>query len=126
MSIEIKGKSPILLKPSEVLKKLKEIMGDNLTDNLEEFNNSNKNIALQIASGREGISLKKAEAIVYYNIDFSATSYWQSRDRMTTNERLHSDIYWILAEKGIENKIYKAVKLVITLSVERLFVTELH
>ncbi len=99
----------IFYKFKEEYKALKEIMGDELTDNLEEFESTNKNIALQIVSGREGISLKKADAIVYYNIDFSATSYWQSRDRMTTNKRLHSDIYWIFSKNGIENKIYKAV-----------------
>ena len=66
-------------------------------------------IALQIVSGREGISLRKADALVYYNIDFSATSYWQSRDRMTTKERKHSDVYWIFSNKGIERSIYNTV-----------------
>jgi hypothetical protein len=46
---------------------------------------------------------------VYYNIDFSATSYWQSRDRMTTKDRLKSDVYWVFSKGGIEDKIYKAV-----------------
>jgi len=46
---------------------------------------------------------------VYYNIDFSATSYWQSRDRMTTKDRLQSDVYWIFADRGIETKIYDMV-----------------
>ena len=55
------------------------------------------------------ISLRKADFLVYYNIDFSATSYWQSRDRMTTKERMHNNIYWIFSEKGIEKMIYKAV-----------------
>jgi len=64
---------------------------------------------LQIVSGREGISLKKASALIYYNIDFSATSYWQSRDRMTTKDRLKNKVYWIFARKGIEHQIYKAV-----------------
>jgi hypothetical protein len=47
--------------------------------------------------------------LVYYNIDFSATSYWQSRDRMTTKERLKNNIYWIFSKGGIEKDIYKAV-----------------
>ena len=68
-----------------------------------------KNIALQIVSGREGISLRKAEALIYYNIDFSATSYWQSRDRMTTKDRLYNKIYWIFSYNGIEDEIYRAV-----------------
>lgn len=88
---------------------LKEIYKDELTDNLEEFNSTNKSIALQIVSGREGISLSNAKYLVYYNIDFSALSYWQSRDRLTTMDRLSNDIYWIFSEGGIEDKIYKAV-----------------
>ena len=81
-----------------------------LTTDLEEFRaDPKKSIALQIVSGREGISLKEAEHIVYYNIDFSATSYWQSRDRMTTKLRPKNKVYWVFAEDGIEDKIYKAV-----------------
>ena len=89
---------------------LKQIFADNLTDDLEEFNSTNKSIALQIQSGREGISLKNAEALVYYNIDFSSVSYWQSRDRMTTIDRKFNDIYWIFSKGGIEEKIYKVVQ----------------
>ena len=88
---------------------LKQVYGDNLTDDLQEFKATNKNIALQIVSGREGISLKEADCLVYYNIDFSALSYWQSRDRMTTKDSKVSDVYWIFAERGIETKIYKTV-----------------
>ena len=88
---------------------LKQVYGDALTDDLEEFDTTTKSIALQIVSGREGISLKKADCLVYYNIDFSALSYWQSRDRMTTKDSTASDVYWIFAEKGIETKIYKTV-----------------
>jgi hypothetical protein len=64
---------------------------------------------LQIVSSREGISLRKADYLVYYNIDFSATSYWQSKDRMTTKERLENQIFWVFAKGGIEQEIYKAV-----------------
>jgi hypothetical protein len=81
----------------------------NVTDNIEEFNTTDKNIALQIVSGREGINLSFADAIVYYNIDFSAISYWQSRDRMTTITRPNSDVYWVFSKGGIEWQIYKAV-----------------
>ena len=91
------------------LKALREVYGDELTTDLQEFYDGDKSIALQIVSGREGISLRQASALVYYNIDFSATSYWQSRDRMTTKDRTESDIYWVFAERGIETKIYKAV-----------------
>lgn len=99
----------IFYKFKEELVALQQVFGDELTTDLDEFNNSYKNIALQIVSGREGISLKKAEYLVYYNIDFSATSYWQSKDRMTTKERLENQVFWIFAKGGIEYDIYKAV-----------------
>lgn len=99
----------IFYKFKEELEALKQVFGDELTTELEEFDNTWKNIALQIVSGREGVSLRKAEYLVYYNIDFSATSYWQSRDRMTTMDRLENQVYWVFAENGIEDKIYQAV-----------------
>jgi len=99
----------IFYKFKEELKALKEIFQDNLTTELKEFVNSKKSIALQIVSGREGISLRQADCLVYYNIDFSATSYWQSRDRMTTKDRIKNEVYWIFSEGGIEDQIYKAV-----------------
>jgi hypothetical protein len=80
-----------------------------LTNDVEEFDNSDKNIALQIVSGREGISLKNAKYLVYYNIAFSATSYWQSRDRLTTMQRQSNEVFWIFSKGGIELDIYKAV-----------------
>jgi hypothetical protein len=103
-------KIAIFYKFKEELNALRQVYGaENLTEDLDEFNNTFKCIALQIVSGREGISLKNAKYLVYYNIDFSATSYWQSRDRLTTMERSSNDVYWIFAKGGIENAIYKSV-----------------
>jgi len=86
------------------------VFGDELTDDLEEFNATSKNIALQIVSGREGISLRNADFLVYYNIDFSATSYWQSKDRMTTIDRKFNKVFWVFTIGGIEEKIYEVVQ----------------
>ena len=99
----------IFYKFKEELNALKEVYGDQLCTDLETFNSTDKTIALQVVSGREGISLRQAESLVYYNIDFSATSYWQSRDRMTTKERLSNKIYWVFSKGGIESEIYKTV-----------------
>jgi hypothetical protein len=88
---------------------IKEVYGDSLTNDLDEFNNTDKSIALQIVSGREGISLKNAECLVYYNLDFSATSYWQSRDRLTTMDRLNNNIYFVFTKRGLEDNIFKAL-----------------
>ncbi len=95
----------------EELNALKQVYGDSLTTDLDEFNfTDNKNIALQIVSGREGISLRNADYVIFYNIQHSAVSYWQARDRMTTMDRLFNKVYWIFSEGGIEDKIYKVVK----------------
>jgi predicted SpoU family rRNA methylase len=102
-------KIAIFYKFKEEWNALKSVYGDNLTDSVEEFDNSDKCIALQIVSGREGISLKNAKYLVYYNIDFSATSYWQSRDRLTTMQRQENEVFWIFSKGGIENDIYKTV-----------------
>jgi hypothetical protein len=99
----------IFYKFKEELNALQQVFGGNLTTELDEFDSTDKNIALQIVSGREGISLKMADYLVYYNIDFSATSYWQSKDRMTTKDRLRNNVYWIFSKGGIEDDIYKAV-----------------
>jgi hypothetical protein len=92
------------------LEMLKSVFGNELTTDLDEFNSTDKNIALQIVSGREGISLSKADYLVFLNIDFSAVSYFQARDRLTTMQRKENTIFWIFSKGGIEEKIYKAVQ----------------
>lgn len=103
------SKIGIFYKFKEEYNALKQVFGDELTSELSVFEDTDKNIALQIVSGREGISLRDADYLVYYNIDFSATSYWQSKDRMTTKDRLENQVYWVFAEGGIEQDIYKTV-----------------
>jgi len=108
------SKIAIFYKFKEELNALKAIYGDDLTTELSVFEETDKVIALQIVSGREGISLKHADYLVYYNIDFSATSYWQSRDRMTTKERTFNKVYWVFSMHethgvGIEHDVYEAV-----------------
>jgi len=106
------SKIGIFYKFKEELNALKQVFGtENLTTDVDDFDNKGYQvIALQIVSGREGISLKNADYLVFYNIDFSATSYWQARDRLTTMSRKFNKVYWIFSVGGIEEKIYKAVK----------------
>ena len=100
----------IFYKFKEELEAIKSVLGDNVATTLEDFDNDKcQHIALQIVSGREGISLRRADCLVFYNIDFSATSYWQARDRMTTKDREENHIYWLFSEGGIEHLVYKAV-----------------
>ena len=80
-----------------------------ITINLNEFNNTDKHIALQQTSS-EGMNLSKADIIVYYNFGFSGKDYVQSRDRLTTMERKTNDIYFIFGKGDMNEKIYERVK----------------
>ena len=91
------------------LQSLKEVLKDKLTTDIDEFNNSDKWLALQFISGREGTNLSKADALVMIEIDFSATTYFQSRDRMTIKERKENNVFWIFGKNTIEQQIYKRV-----------------
>jgi len=83
----------------------------NHTDDPDEFNKShNKEFICQIVSGRMGVNLSTADWLVMYNIDFSATSYFQVRARMQVRDRKKaSKLAWIFSENGIEKYVYKAV-----------------
>ena len=108
---KFKGKKlGIFYKFKEELEMLKQTFGNELTTDLQEFDNSDKNIALQFISGREGLSLRNADFLVAINIDFSAVTYFQFRDRMTTMDRKENTLYWIFSKAGIEHKVYKAVQ----------------
>lgn len=92
------------------LESLKEVLKDKLTTDIDEFNTTDKWLALQFISGREGVNLSKADALVMIEIDFSATTYFQARDRMTIKERLENNVFWIFAKNTIELNIYKRVQ----------------
>lgn len=50
----------------------------NWTDDADEFNRRENLVFLkQFISGREGINISTADALIAYNIAFSATTYWQ-------------------------------------------------
>lgn len=90
---------------------LKNVFGDYLTNDLEDFNNSHRHIALQQISGAEGISLAKADVLIFYNFGFSNVKFTQAIDRLTTMERKENDVYFIFGRGGIEEKIYKRLEL---------------
>ena len=85
---------------------------DNITDSPEVFNlNNHYTFIGQFQSIREGVNLSTAEAIVFYNIDFSYLSYEQSRNRLMSKDRVTpADVYFIFSDCGIEKDIYKKVR----------------
>jgi hypothetical protein len=89
---------------------LLQVFGSKITTDINEFNSTNKNFCVQQISGSEAISLKEADALVYYNWGYSGKNFTQGRDRMTTKEREENNVYFVMSKKDINSKIYKAVK----------------
>ena len=83
----------------------------NLCFDPDTFCTSNDKIFVsQIQSGSMGVNLSSADYLIFYNIDFSATQYWQARARLSDFKReTPPKIVWLFNEQGIENKVYKAV-----------------
>jgi hypothetical protein len=92
------------------LNTLKSVLGDKITTDLDEFNNTDKWIACQYQKFREGVSLKSANYLVMYSIDFSAVTYFQARARLSTKDRKENTIFWIFGKNTIDSKIYKTVQ----------------
>lgn len=81
------------------------------TDKDSEFNKHDHLAYIcQIRSGRSGVDLQTADCLIMYNIDYSATSYWQGRERMQNkNRKKASKLFWVFSEHGFEMKVYKSV-----------------
>jgi len=88
---------------------IQKFYGDRICFDLETFDNTNKNIACQLQSFREGVSLRNAEYIIFLNIEHSAVTYFQAKDRMTTIERKNNEVIYLFAKGGIESYIFKTV-----------------
>lgn len=83
----------------------------NWTDIPEKFQSGNFTFLGQFQSAREGVRLDTADALIFYNIDFSFLSYEQGKARILSKERtLLAPLYFIFSDKGIERKIYNVVK----------------
>jgi hypothetical protein len=93
----------------EEYKMIKEVFGETITSDLNEFNTTDKHIALQQYSASEGLNLSKADFLVYLNFGFSGSKFIQSLDRMSTINRLSNNVFFIFGRGGIESKVYKAV-----------------
>lgn len=83
----------------------------NWTDNPEEFQvSSNKVFISQVRRAREGVRLDTADALIFFNLEFSYLSYEQGRNRLVSKERtIPADVYFLCSDCGIESKILDAV-----------------
>lgn len=83
-----------------------------LTNDANEFNMTDISCIYvsQFVSGREGVNLSAADALICINIDFSAITYFQVRARLQSKDRDRTaEVHWVFAKDGIEDRIYKAV-----------------
>jgi hypothetical protein len=80
-----------------------------IRDYFKEFNTTDKHIALQQYAGAEGLSLAKADVLVFLNFGFSGSKFIQSLDRLTTMQRKENNVFFVFGKGGIESKVYKAV-----------------
>src|SRR5699024_2188645 len=91
------------------LEMIKNVFGSDITTDLDEFNDTDKNFAIQQVS-TEGMNISKADCLVYLNFSFSGKSYIQSRDRLTVKDRKDNNVYFIIEKNGINGKILNIVK----------------
>jgi len=90
---------------------LKAVFPDN-TDSPEEFQQSDtKTFISQVRRAREGVRLDTADAILFYNLEYSYLSYEQGKNRIVSKERTSpANVYFAVSEYGIERDILEAVR----------------
>ncbi|KAA6339831.1 hypothetical protein EZS27_012257 [termite gut metagenome] len=83
----------------------------NWTDNPEVFQCSKDRVFLgQFRSTREGIRLDEADALIFFNLEFSYLSFEQARNRIMSMERKQdTSLYFLFSDCGIERDVYEAV-----------------
>lgn len=65
----------------------------------------------QVRSAREGVRLDTADALVFFNLEYSFLSYEQGRNRLSSKERTNPAQVWFLcSDCGIERDIMEAVQ----------------
>jgi len=83
----------------------------NWTSDSQEFNKRDDLVFIcQVSSGREGVNLSTADDLVFFNISYSAVSYWQARARSQSRKGGNKRIHWIFSDTGIEQEIYNTVQ----------------
>ena len=83
----------------------------NWTASPEEFQQSGKVFLGQFRSAREGVRLDTADALIFFNLEFSYLSYEQAKNRLQSKDRVkEAKLYFIVSDCGVESHILKAVR----------------
>ena len=92
----------------EELELLKQVF-TNHTNDLNEFNTTDKVFIGQCYSCSMGINLSAAHSLIFYSFGYSGTHFIQAIDRLTTKERKSNDVYFVFGKGSLSERIYKAV-----------------
>ena len=83
----------------------------NSTDEVNKFKNENyKYFIGHIKTFSEGVDFSYADTMIIYSLNFSATTYLQSRERLANKQRTKPiTVHYLFTKDGIDEHIYKAV-----------------
>lgn len=83
----------------------------NNTNSPEEFQKSKDLVFIaQVRSAREGVRLDTADALIFFNMEYSYLSYEQGRNRLVSKDRKRMcNVYFLVSDCGIEKDIMNAV-----------------
>lgn len=84
---------------------------DNSTDDVEKFKNEDyKYFVGHIKTFSEGVDFSYADSMIIYSLNFSATTYLQSRERLANKKRVKPIVvHYLFTKNGIDEHIYQAV-----------------
>lgn len=63
----------------------------------------------QIKAGSMGTDLRAADVLIFYNIDYSAASYFQARARQQHRDAKDVTVHWLFSDYGYERKVYNVI-----------------
>ena len=83
----------------------------NSTDEVEEFKNGSfKYFIGHIKTFSEGVDFSYADSMIIYSLNFSATTYLQSKERLANKKRTKPIVvHYLFTKGGIDEYIYQAV-----------------
>lgn len=83
----------------------------NSTDNVEKFKNEDYQYFVgHVKTYSEGVDFSYADSMIIYSLNFSATTYLQSRERLANKKRVKPIVvHYLFTKDGIDSHIFHAV-----------------
>lgn len=83
----------------------------NWTESPEDFQASTDKVFIsQVRRAREGVRLDTADALIFFNLEYSYLSYEQGKNRLVSKERKEpANVFFLCSDFGVEKEILNAV-----------------